>query len=104
MNNNKTMAKKRQKRPLPRIDQLLSPRVFHPPKQFFNQLNEFSSGGWILVMGSEHGDPQIYQKFDNSLGALALNDFCKRYFNLVDIATNQNLINNSQPDESESED
>ncbi len=54
---------------------------FEIPEQFLNSLDEFSSGGYVLIVANEVGDPQVYASFDGDLKAMGLAKFGKDYFN-----------------------
>jgi hypothetical protein len=47
-------------------------KKFNFPKSLLKQLNEFSSGGYVLFNFNENNDPQVISKFDNQMNAMAL--------------------------------
>jgi len=47
-------------------------KKFSFPKSLLKQLNEFSSGGYVLFNFNENNDPQVISKFDNQMNAMAL--------------------------------
>lgn len=59
-------------------------RTFVLPEQFLNSLEEFSSGGYVLIMGNEHGNPMIYSHFDGGIQGRGLTKFAKDYFCKID--------------------
>ncbi len=77
---------------------------FRLPQQFLNSLNEFSEGGFVLVIGGKGGDPQIYSNFDNVAYRLGLLKFCADYFDKLDADNTERLMRfvdsqNGQPTE-----
>lgn len=55
-------------------------KKFKFPATFFKQLDEFTSGGYVLLYLNENHNPQISSHFDNSTAAMALTVFGKEYF------------------------
>lgn len=58
--------------------------TFVLPQQFLNALQEFSSGGYVLICGNELGDPMIYSHFDGGIQGRGLAKFGKDYFTKID--------------------
>jgi hypothetical protein len=54
------------------------------PEQFLNTLEEFSNGGFILIIGNEAGEPQAYSHFDGGIQGMGLAKFGKDYFTKLD--------------------
>lgn len=50
----------------------MAKKKFNFPKSLLKQLNEFSSGGYVLFNFNENNDPQVISKFDNQMNAMAL--------------------------------
>lgn len=59
-------------------------KPFELPAAFLNSLNEFSSGGFILIMGNEVGDPQVFSHFDGGLQGIGLVKFGKEFLERLD--------------------
>lgn len=57
--------------------------TFVLPEQFLNSLEEFASGGYVLIIGNEFSDPQVYSHFDGSIQGIGLAKFGKDYFKKV---------------------
>lgn len=53
---------------------------FQFPETFFNQLQEFTSGGYVLIYLNSFGNPQALSNFDTSASSIALTTFGKEYF------------------------
>lgn len=64
------------------------------PASFFSQLQEFSNGGYCLLLINDLGNPEIYTKFDTSVASLALHKFGLDYFDLMD-GVNTNVTQQS---------
>lgn len=50
----------------------MAKKKFNFPQSLLKQLNEFSSGGYVLFNFNENNDPQVISKFDNQMNAMAL--------------------------------
>jgi hypothetical protein len=59
-------------------------KKFNFPKSLLKQLNEFSSGGYILFNFNENNDPQVISKFDNQMNAMALLYYINTWLQSVD--------------------
>ena len=59
-------------------------KKFNFPKSLLKQLNEFSSGGYILFNFNENNDPQVITKFDNQMNAMALLYYINTWSQSVD--------------------
>lgn len=62
----------------------MAKKKFNFPKSLLKQLNEFSSGGYILFNFNENNDPQVISKFDNQMNAMALLYYINTWLQSVD--------------------
>ncbi len=62
----------------------MAKKKFSFPKSLLKQLNEFSSGGYILFNFNENNDPQVISKFDNQMNAMALLYYINTWLQSVD--------------------
>lgn len=64
---------------------------FEIPQQYLSVLDEFSGGGYCLIILNEFGVPQVYNSFDTPGHALAVTKFCKEYFEEMDSRFSQTI-------------
>lgn len=57
---------------------------FELPEQFLNSLEEFSKNGYVLIIGNEFGEPEVYSHFDGPIQGMGITKFGKDYFTKVD--------------------
>ncbi len=75
---------------------------FKIPSSLLKQLDECSFGGFVLFSFDGDGNPQVHSKFDNSVNAMALQQFVSNWNDAVKIMNNENTLNtlsNSYDDE-----
>lgn len=78
---------------------------FKFPDSLLHQVNECSNGGFILFNFDDQKNPQIYTNFDDSMSALALQnyvDICSKTFQNVNyqIAISEALPNSGEDEQS----
>ncbi len=61
------------------------------PESFLTSLDEYSDGGYVLIMSSPHGEPEVYAAFDDSVTGMGLCKFGKQYFKRVGKAFNKTI-------------
>lgn len=72
------------------------------PKSLLNQINEFSSGGFMLFNLNEHGKLEIHSKFDNPLASIAMQhyiDVWMKALEVSEIEKNVELLNPKKDEE-----
>lgn len=62
-------------------------KKFSLPEGFLNQLNEFSGGGFVLLLKDDKGDISTYSKFDTSSDALSMIKFGTDWFGSQEAAS-----------------
>ncbi len=58
--------------------------IFVLPPSFLSSLSEFSTGGYVLIIGNEVGEPQVYSHLDDALQGLGMVKFGQVFFNQMD--------------------
>jgi len=86
---NSYMSRAARKKPLvknsqPNLGLAVRENNFHLPQQFLNALNEFSCGGYVLILGNSLGDPHVYTQFDGGIQGRGLTKFGKDFFCSLD--------------------
>ena len=76
------------------------------PKSIISQLNEHSSGGFVLFASDSEGSVSCYSHFDTNLYALALSSYIKNWSEAIEQVSVDNLISsiNEKIDPEEDED
>lgn len=78
-----------QKQPKP----IYIPGKFTVPESFFNQLGEFTNGGYVLFYVNASGSPEVRTNFDNDVYGLALHNFIRYFANTVEDIQASNVNN-----------
>ncbi len=52
---------------------------FEIPVEYLKQLNEFTSGGFLLLTFDEHGNPRIMARFDNYAYGMAAQKYLSNW-------------------------
>ena len=77
-------------------------KPFEIPEKFLNQINEVSNGGFILFAIAPDGSPRVFSIFDNSINALGLISYAKKWSSVVDDCSEDMIANSlteEKPDE-----
>lgn len=64
---------------------------FELPDSFLRQLEEFSSGGFILIKMGSDGNPEVYMNFDNAITAIGLVRYAKMWSTALDDSNQKNI-------------
>tara|TARA_R110000822_G_scaffold283471_2_gene404982 strand:+ start:191 stop:466 length:276 start_codon:yes stop_codon:yes gene_type:complete len=63
------------------------------PRAILHQVNEFSTGGFLVVVFDEQGNPQIKIEMDSNTHVMAMETFLKRWLSVVDEVQRDIMIN-----------
>ena len=63
------------------------------PVQVLNQLDEFSSGGFILLTFDEEGNPRLQCRFDSSAHSLGAQKYLSQWLETVDDCQKEMIYN-----------
>lgn len=75
----------------PKTDVKEKKKEFIIPPSLFSQLNEYSNGGFLLVILNEAGEPELYRKFDSSIHQIGVQKWTLDYLQASDIAQSERL-------------
>lgn len=77
------------------------PGQFTIPESFFNQLNEFTNGGYVLFYVNAKGSPEVRTQFDNDIYGLAIHNFIRYFANSVEDIQAASVNNGVSGDDSD---
>ena len=73
-------------------------KKFQMPEALLHQINECSCGGFMLFLFDKDGEPQVYQKFDNKMSAMALQYQLENWVKTLE-ALNLEEVLNGEPED-----
>ena len=68
-------------------------KPFKMPTSLLKQLDECSYGGFVLFSFDADGNPQVHSKFDNSVNAMALQQFVSNWNDAIKMMNTENTLN-----------
>ena len=71
-------------------------KSFRMPSSILKQVDECSFGGFVLFSFDGDGNPQVHSKFDNSLNAMAVQQFVSNWIKAVEMMNCENTLNTLQ--------
>jgi len=69
-------------------------KEFTFPQKLLEQINECSSGGYLLFVFNKDGAPEIHSQFDHIQGAMAMQYYINNWTNAIDQMNLNNTIEN----------
>jgi len=61
-----------------------APKKFRFPDKLLRELDECSYGGFVLFNFNVDGDPEVHSNFDDSVNAMALQQYVRNWNNAVE--------------------
>lgn len=85
------------------IDPLDSNTPFEIPQKFWENLNEYTAGGWICFYVNNLGQLSVEANFDSEMAEESIRSFGARFLNSLtnakEISETQNFLGNSEDTE-----
>ena len=68
-------------------------RKFVFPDKLLDEINECSAGGYILFVFDEYGNPEIYNKFDDAVAAMAMQYYIDNWAKAIEALNVESMAN-----------
>lgn len=72
-------------------------KKFQIPEGFFNQLNEFSSGGYLILTFDTDGNPRLRCQFDTAVHAMGAQKYLTQWLDALDENQREKFLNAMSP-------
>lgn len=61
------------------------------PSRLLEQINEFSTGGFVLFLKDAAGEVTVYEKFDDLINAVGMHKFIQIWGNTMEEVNDENI-------------